>query len=177
MLGAIGVIASLLYLATQIRQNSRSLRGQAQVALMEATRSLLSELRLRPDIADVNIRLSNSWENAKDPSELRIATWFNLDEALHNELAFVLWQQGIIDEAAYLRREDYWLGVLLMPGKRAWWDNYRYYLHPDYIERINGKLAELDQMDAAAKGRLLAGLGHVRYPNVIHFAFDENFCC
>jgi len=46
--GAIGVIASLLYLATQIRQNSRQLRGQAQVSFTEATRGCCQSYGKRP---------------------------------------------------------------------------------------------------------------------------------
>ena len=149
LLGAIGVVASLLYVAVQVRQNSRYVRGQSHIALTEATQRLLSELRTRPDIADINIRLSNDWNSARTEAEERTAMWWNLDEAMLNELTYFLWKQGTIDDETYLTREEYFLSVLCMPGKRAWWDQYVYFLHPEYKAHIDAKLAEIDSMSEA----------------------------
>ena len=42
LLGAVGVIASLIYLATQIRQNTRSVRGATYQSLVVGQQALAS---------------------------------------------------------------------------------------------------------------------------------------
>ena len=48
VLGAVGVIVTLIYLARQIRQNSRQLMGASLIAVHEYQRSLSEELNANP---------------------------------------------------------------------------------------------------------------------------------
>lgn len=49
LLGAVGVIATLIYLSAQIRQNSNQLRGAATVAVYDYQRSLTNTLTADAD--------------------------------------------------------------------------------------------------------------------------------
>jgi hypothetical protein len=56
MLGAVGVIATLVYLALQIRQNSHQLRGAATSAVYEYQRSITVMLSEDPDLYKIALR-------------------------------------------------------------------------------------------------------------------------
>lgn len=152
--GAIGVIATLIYLAIQVRHskeatdaNTRQMRGEAFIHLSEGVSQQLSWLRSNLEDSDRVIRTfsNKNWEDISTEDQ-RLAMYWNLEEATYHELAFMLWHEGAIDEQAYLSREEYWLTQLLAPGRRYWWDNYVYLLDERFISRINTQLAQLDNL-------------------------------
>ena len=147
LLGAIGVIATLVYLALQVREsreatqaNTRQMRGQAYVELAQITRDQLTWLRDNPEGFDVITKAQDNWDNLT-ADERRLAAVWNLDEAQYHELAFVLWQEGAIDEDTYLVRERYFLSLLVGDsGRKTWWDNHVYLIDQRFIDRINSQL-------------------------------------
>ena len=153
MLGAIGVLATLAYLGMQVRQskrateaNTRQMRGQAFVALSQAVRDQVTWLRDNPDGFVTVVKAQDDWDSLNE-EEQRFAMVWNLDEFNYHELAYVLWQEGAIDEESYLERERYALSLLLQKGRRTWWDNYVYLLDQRFIDRINSQLAKADELN------------------------------
>ena len=151
-LGAIGVIATLAYLAVQVRHskeatqaNTRQMRGQAFVDLAQLARNQLTWLRDNPDSFDIITKSQENWESLSQ-EEQRLAALWNMDEATYHELAFVLWQEGALDEESYLVRERHYLSLLLAKGRRTWWDNYTYLIDHRFIDRINVQLQRIDDL-------------------------------
>ena len=63
-----------------------------------------------------------------------------MTEASYYELAFMLWQQGALDEESYVSREEYFLSVLLQPGRHYWWNEVAYLIDPRFRDRIDEQL-------------------------------------
>jgi hypothetical protein len=152
LVGAIAVVATLAYLAVQVRHskeateaNTRQMRGQAFVDMSQVVRDQLTWLRDNPQALEVITKAQDSWEGLNH-DEQRMATLWNMDEATYHELAFVLWQEGALDEASYLVREKYFLSLLATSGRRTWWDNYLYLLDQRFIDRINSRLEQIDEL-------------------------------
>lgn len=66
--------------------------------------------------------------------------FWNASEASYYELAFMLWQQGALDEESYVSREEYFLSILLQPGRQYWWDELWYLIDPRFRARIDEQL-------------------------------------
>ncbi len=143
--GAILLFGTLIYLAIQVRHsrqateaNTRQMRGEAFVRLAEILRDQAAWLRSNPEMFEVITRSQEDWGSLSQ-EEARLAMMWNLDEATYHELAFIWWKEGALDEQSYLSREDYFLTLLLSPGRRYWWDNLLYLIDPRFIDRANSK--------------------------------------
>lgn len=96
-LGAIGVIATVVYVAFQIRQNSRAIEGSTEQALMDQE---ISVYALLADHANV---LRRGCENTDDLDEDEYAEFEYLVMAIMSQLysAFVQYQRKLIPESVW----------------------------------------------------------------------------
>ena len=124
VLGALGVIATLAYLAVQIRQNTRTVRSathQAWVSSMTEVNMLLPQSR-----EFARVCLTGSADPSKlDPEELLqfdmyIVQMFNGFEALY--LQFL---NGTVDATYWNTKLQNLRGLMLSPGVRNWWTRQR----------------------------------------------------
>ena len=123
ILGAIGVIVTLAYLAVQIRQNSNQLRGTAITAVFEYQRSLTELLSADPELYKIALRGNEDLGSLDAFEQQRFAIWA-LQETGMWELCHSLLRQGALDEDFYRGKERYWLQLHSSPGRREWWCNW-----------------------------------------------------
>jgi hypothetical protein len=119
-LGAIGVIASLLYLATQVRNNTRASRVEAKLAATNYLSSYTDHFINSPEIKDLFLRGRRSIADLDQVEYYRFgdlcikAFWYF--SAVHFQLRSGMltgdeWQETRAVIHYYLRG----------PGVRAWW--------------------------------------------------------
>ena len=97
ILGALGVIITLLYLAGQIRQNNRQIRGNAIGTLAELDYKLASDIRDDSELFRIVVTASNDWASipVSDQNRAHLA---NLQEFQILQTAFHLWQEKSISQ-------------------------------------------------------------------------------
>ena len=115
---AIGVIASLFYLAAQIRQNTRSMRAVVVDALAHAMVDLLASQG--PDITKAFANVVDDWEGSSEDDRWRalplIFATFKLCEN-----AWFQKQQGTLDAAQWEGWDAYTRTYFHRPGLQTWW--------------------------------------------------------
>ena len=120
LVGAAGVIASLIYVGVQVRQNTRSMRAATYDSLVRSNGDFLALI-----IQDATLAAS---------FEIAVASWAEVEEVQrprvmylltqlfrHWENAFFQQQQGTLEPSLWLT----WQGVILsyfhQPGIQEWW--------------------------------------------------------
>ena len=139
LVGAAGVILTLIYLSRQISQNTRQLTGSAIVAVHEYQRSMTEELCNNPELWQI-VRKSNADWDVLTPEEQADASLWNIKESGYWEMCYQLKKQGSLDEGVYLAREKYYLTVFQSPGRRKWWDQNSLLLSDEFYEKMTEKL-------------------------------------
>jgi hypothetical protein len=142
LLGAMGVIATLVYLARQIIHNSDQLRGSATTAVFEYQRSLIIMLIDNPELYKIAMRGNEDWDSL-DTFEQQQYTLYCIHETGMWEMCYRLLAQGALDEQLYLGKEAYWLELHSSPGRRVWWNNHTIMLSQDFHQAISKKLLEI----------------------------------
>jgi hypothetical protein len=118
--GAAAVVASLVYLATQIKQSSRVARAQAQDAAAQSFRQVTGAIMADPELNRLLVKAVDDWRDL--PTEERARTWhmlfqlFKAAESIHHH-----YETGLLDEGSW----DGWQHLLThyftSPGLQTYW--------------------------------------------------------
>jgi hypothetical protein len=147
--GAVGVIASLVYLATQIRHNTRASAVEAKLATTGMLTAFGDMLIADPELNDLFMRGRESTEGLSQQEYQRFSSmvmktfWFG--SAAH----FQLRTGTLIDEDWFEIKAilDFWIAG---PGVRDWWRRYGHQrFGRTYAEFIDTEVARAEA-DAAA---------------------------
>ena len=134
-LGAVGVIATLAYLATQISQNTRTVRSSAAAAVVQIHNSV--GLALVQD-ADVN-RIW--WEGLVDPNalsesdRLRFASIVAL-QANALQQAHTQFLEGAITQKNWTGQWELIRWLAIQPGFIAYWEDWSSMHDPDFAKLV-----------------------------------------
>ena len=119
-IGALAVLSSLIYVAREIRENSRATRLAAMQSSMLAAQNVMALQVQDRDLARV-IRVGMT-----DPDELtedefqQFRIWLFLVLRVHEDM-FVQHKAGVIDDDTWLARADSLRTVFATPGGRRIW--------------------------------------------------------
>jgi hypothetical protein len=135
-IGGIGVVITLLYLAFQVRQNSRSVKAAAAQGVLGSLAQTLNSIGSSPQASRVFAL------GQLDPSKLT-------DEEVYQFIHLILGYFRIIEQAFYQNRlggldEDLWNGhvaqvssFMQAPSVQRWWATRSALFHPDFRRFID----------------------------------------
>ena len=140
---AVAVIASLMYLAIQIRQNNELLRSESRQALVTND---LASLAANFNNADVFARYVAGQElSAED--QLRLSFMFTLD-LRNREFEYFQYVHGLLDEQAWLAYRHVVLVNHSTGLGRAWWDEIgRGLVDPEFAQQVDEMLVDAKPND------------------------------
>ena len=137
ILGAAGVIITLIYLARQVRQNTRATRLSTSHSIASAARDWNRPLLADPELA---------WTfqvGTEDPTKLD-----EKEQARFIELCFSLfrmfedahyqWQKGALDPDVWKGYETLYAAYTKAPGFQAYWDKRKATFRPEFQQFIDG---------------------------------------
>jgi hypothetical protein len=139
-IGGIAVVASVIYLALQIRQNTKSVRAQNAIAHFEMTARRTEFLARDPQILAVSERAARGDTSLNEIEFLQFA--FATQVAVT-----VLYTDWLLDQERLLHGGTFsssqWLQNRLVwtrPGNRAWWKTYGGQFAPGFVTEMNRAL-------------------------------------
>jgi hypothetical protein len=128
-----GVIASLFYLGTQIRQNTRSVRASSYHALVTNLANVASDVGRDAAASDLFVRGQADLQ-ALNPTEQR-QFGLLLQSVFRNfENLFYHATQEMIDDVVWVGWKNRITRYFWQPGVQAWWPTWRDDCHPDFRE-------------------------------------------
>ena len=151
LLGGVAVVASLVYLAAQIRQNTRTVRAST----LHQNTDLWSSLFLRlaePDVARAYVA---GMAGDRDIRPLQYTQFFFVCRSmfLAFENQYYQMRHGVLDSDAYAGYErSISTQFLAFRGFRLWWDMNRSVFSPEFVDHIDTMIADTPEADP---GKLL----------------------
>ena len=121
IVGAIGVIVSLLYLASQVRNNSRQLRHASAQAVLDKLNGLIGQLAFSPGAGDVWTRGLSGLDALKDDEELVRFSSMLLTAFWAYEEVFHYRRAGMIEDWAWTHAKAPVEHFMRTPGFQEWW--------------------------------------------------------
>jgi len=119
--GALGVIASLVYLATQIRQNTRALRSSAVQDYTMGTANAIGLMGQSPENAAVFQRGLQLFDDLSEPERAHFSMMI-ASVYLNCDAMYWINLQGIVPSELWDREQRLLQFYLSMPGGRRVWE-------------------------------------------------------
>ena len=117
--GGIAVVATLIYLAVQIRQNTNSLRTASWQAIVSGARDC-NLLRTDPDTCLAWYKGMTSYPDGALEENTLFVRVMN-DEAMQLQGAYALYSSRQLEERIYAPFLDWFAALTATPGGQAWW--------------------------------------------------------
>ena len=146
VLGAVAVVATLGYLAVQVRQNTATLRASTGRDLVGSFRKV-NRLPLDVDgLPEVFLKGLREYPAMEQPMRIKFGL-FMTDNLLHFQEAFALYDSGNLDEASYRAYLDFFAAFLATPGDAAYWSEFRSACPPRVSSEVDARLEEGELLD------------------------------
>lgn len=141
MLAAIGQLAavligipSLLYLALQIRAQTKERRQAAVHALTEQWGALTESLHNNPEMAAIFLRGAHSFKDLDAVSKLRFSAFFNRLLNIFEGMYFS-YAQEILAESSWRAIERTMIDLISYAGVQQWWETRKHW-HTEEFDRV-----------------------------------------
>jgi hypothetical protein len=136
-LGGIAVVVSLIYLASQIRQNSKLLRASTASTTTEVNNVVASLIAQDSELARIWYDGSADRESLSDSDRQRFDAIMTMYvRGVNQEYQFA--QDGVITPAAWASR-DWWARFAFVePGVRGYWQTYGERFDKGFRDYVDG---------------------------------------
>lgn len=118
--GGFFVVVSLVYLAHQVRQNTRSLRSENYARILDRMSTVQSRLSADPELNRIVAVGAESPEKLTRGERLRFS-WAMYELFGATEFMYMQFRENALPPTVWARWEASLLWWLSHPGMRAWW--------------------------------------------------------
>jgi len=142
IVGAAGVIVSLLYLASQVRSNSRQLRHASAQAVLDKLNGLIGQLAFTAGAGDVWSRGLSGLDSLQDDEEIvrfssmMLQAFWAYEEVLHYRDA------GLVEDWAWTHATAPVEHFMRTPGFQQWWARRRDWFGPEFRSHVDARMPE-----------------------------------
>ncbi len=145
--GGIAVIISLLYLAIQVRANTREQRHQARYDQFEIQNSVYNMMIEDAETTRVFIKASQDYQTLTDEERVRFGA-ANLKTLHAFYLIMEMRDDGLIEQEVFESFEKFIFSSLDSPGSRYWWAHMQF---PSYVApRVRDHFSKLLKVRAGS---------------------------
>ena len=129
---AVAVVVSVLYLAIQIRQNTRSLRAQAHQSITTHIAELNRTIVEYDEVAEI---LERGLEDPTvlTPAEARRFNAYNSARFRHYDNIYYQYRVGVLEESQWVGFSRMLRFHFMQAGLRRWWNDSTAFYSPEFV--------------------------------------------
>ena len=135
VVGSLAVIASLLYLAIQVRSNSAIARAESQRELLDIT-PIMGMTASNPALVRTIQAALTDFDQLSKADQAQFHSWAHVLCA-KIESAFRMHQAGMMEEASFIAYRRAFLGFIDTKGGARWWEVTQGLWPIDFAKDIN----------------------------------------
>ena len=125
LVGAIATVATLIYLAIQIRANTHAVRSSAAQSVHEAFATWYRMLASDADLSQVTASGLRDYASLSETEKTRFVATFMAFLSCSQD-AFIKWREGSLSPELWSGWELVMMNLVIPPGGRAFWQERGY---------------------------------------------------
>jgi hypothetical protein len=138
IVGAVGVVLSLIFVGIQLKGNADILAAQAVFDLRESNSLMVRDLVSDPEFSDVIYRGYDDYELLTDLEKMRFEFWVT-EVLTHRMTAWKYAEEGLLDAEEIETWQNSTCSLLALPSARMVWEKGDTWIRADFrssVERI-----------------------------------------
>jgi len=143
IVGAVGVIISVIYLALQVRSNARQTRLASMRSMSEAFNEWLYGLAGNPQIGELYYRGMRDLASMQGPDLPRFSALMDSLFRIYEDMYYQHVERHL-DPHVWRGFEAIMRDIIAYPGAREWWQSRRHWFSGKFAEFIDGLAAAAD---------------------------------
>jgi hypothetical protein len=137
IVGAVGVIISVIYLALQVRSNARQTRLASMRSMSDAFNQWLYGLAGNPQIGDLYYRGMRDLQSIEGADLPRFSALMDSLFRIYEDMYYQK-LEGHLDPRVWLGFEAPMRDIIAYPGAQAWWRTRSHWFSREFQEFIDG---------------------------------------
>ena len=142
IIGAVAVVISLFYVASQIRQNTNAVRSATAQTVHEHFANWYHLVAADDELAQIAANGLRDYESLSETEKVRFIALF-MAFLSYGQNAFLKWRKGLLEPALWIGWEQVLMNLIGAPGGKAFWkeraymfgDEFRQYIETDLMKR------------------------------------------
>lgn len=151
IVGAVGVIISVIYLAHQVRSNARQTRLASMRDLSQAFNEWLYGLAGNPQIGDLYYRGLRDFASIEGADLPRFSALMDSLFRIYEDMYYQK-LEGHLDVRVWRGFELIMRDIIAYPGSQAWWRSRSHWFSREFAEFINGLAGSTKQPSLYREG-------------------------
>lgn len=139
IIGAIAVVASLFYVAYQIRQNTNAVRSATAQAVHEHFASWYQLLAADAELSQIVVNGLRDYSSLSEMEKARFIATF-MAFLSYSQNAFLKWREGSLSPALWLGWELLVMNLVAAPGGKAFWKERGYLFGDDFRGHVETEI-------------------------------------
>jgi len=136
IIASLAVIATLLYVALEVRQNTAATQAAGRQASVDTQNDLVSLINSSSNLADILHRGANGLSNIKDGEIIQFGAF--LDQAFITfETFYFQWKAGVLDPRLWSIYRHAIADFMVQTGQQQWWETKRHWYDQEFQEYVN----------------------------------------
>ncbi len=145
LLGAVGVIASLVYLAGQLRSAGGQARQAAIQSVVNQMNNVWTHLATERGNANLWARGSKGFSNLEDETEILQFSALLLSIFRPYEEIFHYWKEGRVEDWTWESISTQCQSLMGAPGFKQWWERRNSWFSTAFRDHVAATLAEIPE--------------------------------
>ena len=142
IIGAVAVVISLFYVASQIRQNTNAVRSATAQTVYEHFANWYNLVAADAELAQIVANGLRDYASLSEKERVRIVAAF-MAFLSYSQNAFLKWREGLLAQSLWRGWELVIMNLVCAPGGKAFWneraymfgDEFRQYVENDLMKR------------------------------------------
>lgn len=137
IVGAMGVIISVIYLALQVRSNARQTRLASMRSMSDAFNQWLQSLAENKEFGDLYYRGMRDFASIEGADLPRFSALMDHPFRIYEDMYYQK-LEGHLDRRVWRGFEAIMRDIIAYPGAQAWWPTRSHWFSREFAEYING---------------------------------------
>ena len=136
LIGGAAVIATLIYLAIQLRQSTKGIRAQSYYNVVSGKNALYRELGSNKELFNIlsqGLAADPPLDSITDGARAHLIFYAFMNEF---ETTYLLYKADAVEEEIWLRDKAQMAGMIGFPGMINWWSLAKQYFHEDFVVEV-----------------------------------------
>ncbi len=134
--GAMAVVASLIYLAVQVKHGARSTKISATQSFAEVDNGFIGVINLSRELPEVLHRGAKGLSELEGGDVIRFMA-FHDQVFISAQATYLQWQSNTLDESLWNIIRHACVDLLSQPGQREWWQLRRHWFDADFRDYMD----------------------------------------